>query len=294
MNWQSKSNNVLFKHRLFTIFSLIIHLFCISILQAQDFATVDTRILLILHPSMNCYDYKNSAFFRDNNPEKNSTETFKKLKAAQKKADKENEEINKELKNLDKQRFELSNELLREEQVFAPGDLENMKKRKNDLEAVLSEMRKKNVETTDQIRLHNSKIKDIENNIAELDAVLKNPSSITPNKKNIEKYKELIKNIDKRKAELKKQILENNDNAMKALYLTQKETEEKLTKIRNEIKQIIKEVAEKEKCSLVIDNSYAIRDPEREKRKGTADASGERNPARGDPFSLSEFGKADL
>ncbi len=256
-----------FKFNLILLIFFVTGLLFSPILQAQNFATVDTRILLILHPSMICYDYKNCAFFRDENPNKVSTKAFKELKRAQEKADQENEEILKKIKELDSKRFEYSKELLREQQVFAPGDLEAMKRKKADLEVVLKEYKKQKAENADQIKLQNSKIQATEDSINEINQVLNNPASLIPNEVNIKHYEEQIKNIDTKKAELNAKIMENNDKAMSAIYLTQKETEAKLIKIRNEIKQIIKEVAEKENCSLVIDDTFAMRDPEREKRK---------------------------
>ena len=250
-----------------SLFLFIFVLFASCELYSQSFATVDTRILLILHPSMTCFDYKNSAFFRDQNQDKVSSEVFKELKAAQAKANKENEIYYKEIEELKKERSALSISLLREEQVFAPGDLQILKKNKVDMEKALAEMRKKKVSGFEQIKLNNSKIAALEKEIDEINAVITNPASIVPNKENIDKYKERINNIDIKINDLNDKILLNQDKSMSAIYLTQAETEERLTKIRDEIKQIISEIAKEENCSMVIDSSFAMRDPEREARK---------------------------
>ncbi|HMM61149.1 MAG TPA: hypothetical protein PKC25_13565, partial [Candidatus Rifleibacterium sp.] len=52
-------------------------------------ATVDTRILLMLHPEMNGFDYSNGRFFREKG-ERNIEKTIGELKAAHDRAGKEN------------------------------------------------------------------------------------------------------------------------------------------------------------------------------------------------------------
>ena len=248
-----------------SVLLIVLCLFINCKTYSQIFATVDTRILLILHPSMICYDYNYQAFFRDQTPQKNFFDTLKKVQDAKAKAEKENEIINKEIDQLDKECNKISIELLREKETFAPGDITRYKREREALKSALTEQKKQKVENQNQIKLQQDKIQTMEHKIAELDSVLNNRANRVPNEENIKKYNELLERLYNKIGELELKKLDNLDKAMSELYLTPKETKERLNKISEEIKNIINEVAEKENCSLVIDNSFSIRNPNNKK-----------------------------
>ena len=245
-------------------------------LFAQGFATVDTRILLILHPQMVGYDYNNGAFYRNPNQNDISNKIMMELQKAQEKANAANENIFKQIKELESERLVASNNLMREINVFAPGERKNMEKDISVMKTLLSEMKNSTVGGMEHVRVQNQKIKELENQIASLTQMVENPASFVPNEKIIKEYEDRIASIDKRIAELKAEVIDNNDKAMSALYLTRKETEEKLTKIRSELNDIIKAVAAEEGCSIVIDNTYGVREYDGKNKK--AITSGNDNP----------------
>ena len=170
----------------------------------------------------------------------------------------------------------VSTALIREMNVFAPGERKRMEQEVGVMKSVLAQMKVETVGNMDEIKVHNQKIKDLEDKITFLDAKVKNPASFKPNEKKVKEYKERIAAIDKKIAELNLEIIDNNDKAMSALYLTRKETEERLTKIRNELKEIITSVAADENCSLVIDNTYGVREYDSKTKKSIT--SGNENP----------------
>lgn len=258
------------------IFCTISFFFSYNPLFAQNFATVDTRILLILHPQMVGYDYNNGAFYRNPNQIEVSNKIRIELQKAQKKADLENENITKQIKELESERVAVSTALIREMNVFAPGERKRMEQEIGVMKTVLSEMKAQTVGGMEEVTLHNKKIKELEDKITGLEAKVKNPASFKPNEKNVKEYKERIAAIDKRIAELNLEIIDNNDKAMSALYLTRKETEERLTNIRTELKEIIKAVAADEGCSIVIDNTYGVREYDSKTKKSIV--SGNDNP----------------
>ena len=198
------------------------------------------------------------------------------LQKAQKKADLENENITKQIKELESERVAVSTALIREMNVFAPGERKRMEQEIGVMKTVLSEMKAQTVGGMEEVTLHNKKIKELEDKITGLEAKVKNPASFKPNEKNVKEYKERIAAIDKRIAELNLEIIDNNDKAMSALYLTRKETEERLTNIRTELKEIIKAVAADEGCSIVIDNTYGVREYDSKTKKSIV--SGNDNP----------------
>ena len=258
------------------VFLVVAFIFYSNALFAQGFATVDTRILLILHPSMAGFDYNNGAFFRNPNQVEISNKIMVELRKAQEQADIANEKIFKQIKELESDRFNVSKSLMREMNLFAPGERKKMEREIGVMKRVLAQMKSTTVSDMDQLKIQNQKIKELENQIASCSAMVENPASFARNEKNIKEYENRIALIDKKIAELKAEVSDNNDKAMSALYLTRKETEERLTKIRNELKEIIKAVAEEEKCSMVIDNCYGIREYDNEKK--TSITSNNDNP----------------
>ena len=245
-------------------------------LFAQGFATVDTRILLILHPLMVGFDYNNGAFFRNPNQVEISNKIRMELQKAQESAYIANEKIFKQIKELESERIAASNGLMREMNVFAPGERKKMEQDISVMKTVLNGMKNNTAADMNQVRYQNKKVQELEGQIANLEAVHDNPASFVPNEKNIKEYEDRIASIDKKILELKAEVIDNNDKAMSALYLTRKETEERLTTIRSELKEIINAVAAEENCSIVIDNSYGIREDDSNTKKSII--SGNDNP----------------
>ena len=267
-------NNV---KRFLFIFCVTSFVFCLNTVQAQGFATVNTRLLLILHPSMVGFDYNNGTFYRNPNQQKDITnKTLIELSKAQEKADLANEKIFKQLKELESERHVAAFNLMREMEGFASGERKGLEKQIADMKRFLEGMKGNAAGNMEQVRIQNKKIKEYENQIASLNAILENPASFAPNEENIKQCEDRIANIDKKILELKAEVIDNNDKAMSALYLTRSETEEKLTKIRNELKEIIKAVAAEEGCSVVIDNTFGIREPDSENKRSII--SGNDNP----------------
>ena len=258
------------------IFFVTALVFYSNTLFAQSIATVDTRILLILHPLMVGFDYNNGAFFRNPNQIEVSNKIRMELQKAQEKADVANEKIFKQIKELESERIAVSTALMREMNVFAPGERKKLEQELSIMKKAVAEMKGSTVADMNQVSYQNKKIKELENQINALEAMHDNPAAVVPNEKKIKEYEERIVSIDKSIAELNAEVIDNNDKAMSALYLTRKETEEKLTNIRNELKEIINAVASEEKCSLVIDNSYGIREYDSKTKKSII--SGNDNP----------------
>ena len=269
------------------IFFVTAFIFYSNTLFAQGFATVDTRILLILHPQMVGFDYNNGAFFRNPDQVEVSKKIRMELQKAQEKADIANENIFKQIKELESERIAVSNALMREMNVFAPGERKKMEQELDIMKKAVSEMKSSTVADMNQVRYQNQKIKDLENQISALEARHDNPAAVVPNEKNIKEYEDRIASIDKKITELNAEIIDNNDKAMSALYLTRKETEERLTNIRNELKEIINAVAAEEKCSIVIDNSYGIREYDSNTKKSII--SGNDNPDAGSSALFRSF-----
>ena len=269
------------------IFFVTAFIFYSNTLFAQGFATVDTRILLILHPQMVGFDYNNGAFFRNPDQVEVSNKIRMELQKAQEKADIANENIFKQIKELESERIAVSNALMREMNVFAPGERKKMEQELDIMKKAVSEMKSSTVADMNQVRYQNQKIKDLENQISALEARHDNPAAVVPNEKNIKEYEDRIASIDKKITELNAEIIDNNDKAMSALYLTRKETEERLTNIRNELKEIINAVAAEEKCSIVIDNSYGIREYDSNTKKSII--SGNDNPDAGSSALFRSF-----
>ena len=210
------------------IFFVTAFIFYSNTLFAQGFATVDTRILLILHPQMVGFDYNNGAFFRNPDQVEVSNKIRMELQKAQEKADIANENIFKQIKELESERIAVSNALMREMNVFAPGERKKMEQELDIMKKAVSEMKSSTVADMNQVRYQNQKIKDLENQISALEARHDNPAAVVPNEKNIKEYEDRIASIDKKITELNAEIIDNNDKAMSALYLTRKETEERI------------------------------------------------------------------
>lgn len=245
----------------------VLSAFCSSAVFAIGMGSVDTRVLLMLHPNMSNFDYSNARFFRDQNENKDIDKVYEELRKASEKAQKNNAEINKQIKEFSEQKFVLSQNLLREEQFFAPGDLKLLQKEKTDLETILKELEKERPKSTVEAGLKDAKKEDLKERIKIIEEAIKNSANIEKREPEIKKLKEQIAGIDLKLAELNNEIRINEEKAVKVIYLTTEETDEKLAAIKSEIKQIIADAAKEANITLVIDNSFAMRTPERKDRK---------------------------
>ncbi len=253
------------------LLSVLIFAVCLGIApifaQNQNIGLVDTRILLILHPSMENYDYVNEKFFRDTNPNKDMTETLNKVNEALKEAEIKNTALEAEIKQLLQENCEVITALDRAKFVFAQGDIEKLKKEKAQLESSIEGLKKNYAPGKVSIEASNEEIEQYQKRISEIEALLDNPAAVKIDDKNIKQYEARLKEIDERIAECKAKQYENIDSSMNAIFLSRKETEDRLLEIQKDIKEIISKVAEEENCFLVIDNSFAVRDPVRANRK---------------------------
>lgn len=86
------------------LFSVVALFSAVTLFAANPpggFATVDTRLILLLHPSMANFDFSNGKFFRSETPNKKFEDVLKELQACQKKS-------GEALKGLEEQRRRLS------------------------------------------------------------------------------------------------------------------------------------------------------------------------------------------
>jgi hypothetical protein len=240
--------------------------FCCVGVSAKDMGTVDTRILLMLHPGMISFDYSNGRFFRDSKPEKHIDNVYEQLKEARKVADAKNAALSKEIKELEIQKFEVIKLLTREEQYFAPGDLKLFKKERENLKTALKDLNEQAVDSADEASLVEVKKRDLKERIKVLDDTLNNLSALDVNQEKVKEYKEKIAGLDLALAERANEIRINEEEAVKVIYLTTEETEERINAIRAEIKEIIDKTAKEAHVSLVIDSSFAMRTPTRKHR----------------------------
>jgi hypothetical protein len=256
------------KHLYKQIILLILFMAFCGLSNAKEMGTVDTRILLMLHPGMINYDYSNGRFFRDSTPEKNIEKVLEQLKEARRVADEKNATLNKEIKGIEAQKFELLKLLTREEQYFAPGDLLQFQKDRENLKTALKDLNEQEIKSSDAASLVEVKKADLQERIKILDDTLDNLANLEVNKEKIEKHRLAIAELDVALIDLADQIRKNEEEAVKVVYLTTEETDARLAQIKAEIKTIIDETANEANIALVIDNSFAMRTPER-KRKGT-------------------------
>jgi len=251
------------------IFNKIIVLLCLFVVFSafEAFAigigSVDTRVLLMLHPNMINFDYSNGRFFRDQTPEKDYDAFYQELQKARKIAEEKNAEINKQLKESESDLFELSKALTREEQVFAPGDLKVLQQEKTNLETILKELDKKKPTNNIEISSINEQKQQIEEKIKLINDTIKSSANVVRQEKEIDRLKKQIAQVLSTMTALKDQIRKNEEEAVAAVYLTTEEANEKLESIKQEIKDIIAKTAKEANISLVIDNSFAMRTPKR-------------------------------
>ena len=246
------------------IFNAMTGLNCLSAAEG-GWATVDTRILLMLHPEMNGFDYSNGRFFREKG-ERNIEKTISELKAAQERADKENAPLRERQAKLFQERFSLIQEKSRSDGAPAPGDIEKFHKEKAVLESSLEELKRQKPANRDAERLFAARRVDLQARLEIINSRLAGAANPEETDKTAAQIDEKIKKIDDELSKSADQIRTNEEKSVQAVYLTSEETAARLTKIRDEIDTLIKKAAEESKIATVIDNSFAMRTPPRQEK----------------------------
>ena len=228
-------------------------------------ATVDTRILLMLHPEMNGFDYSNGRFFRDSG-EKNIEKTIGELKAAQDRASKENTPLRERQAKLLQERFSLIQQRSRIDGAPAPGDIEKFRREKAVLESSLEELKRRKPADRDAERLFAARRVDLQGRLEIINNRLAGATSPEEADKNASQIDAKIGKIDADLVKIADQLRQNEEKSVQAIYLTSEETSARLKKIMDEIDALIKKAAEESKIATVIDNSFAMRSPRRKER----------------------------
>lgn len=228
-------------------------------------ATVDTRILLMLHPEMNGFDYSNGRFFREKG-ERNIEKTIGELKAAQERASKENSPLRERQTKLFQERFSLVQQKSRVDGAPAPGDIEKFRKEKTVLESSLEELKRQKPANRDAERLFAARRVDLQSRLEVINNRLAGAASPEETDKNAAQIDEKIAKVDEELIKVAEQIRMNEEKSVQAIYLNSEETSTRLTKIRDEIDALIKKAAEESKIATVIDNSFAMRTPRRKEK----------------------------
>jgi gas vesicle protein len=227
-------------------------------------ATVDTRILLMLHPQMNGFDYSNGRFFR-NPDEKNIDKTITELKTAHEKSQKECAPLMATQKKLLQQRFELLQQQARDQKGFAPGDIEKYHKEKSQLQASLDEVNRQKPADRDAESLFAARKADLHERLKIINNKLSGYTATAPEPED-DTLKDKIDKINKQLKELGQQIQSINEKSVASVYLTTEESEKRLATIKKEINDLIKKAADESKIAMVIDNSFAMRNSQRKER----------------------------
>lgn len=228
-------------------------------------ATVDTRILLMLHPQMNGFDYGNGRFFR--NPDaKTIDKAIGELKLAREKAEKESAPLRETQRKLLQERFELTQQQIRAEGGLASGDLEKFQKEKALLQASIDEVNRQKPANRDAERLFAARKADLQERLNIINSRLTGNTGGLPTESSETSLQKKIDEINGKLTDLDQQLLVIDEKSVEAIYLTTEETEKRLATIRKEITDLIKKAAEESKIEVVIDNSFAMRNPQRKER----------------------------
>lgn len=252
-------------------FVLFILLFSSSCYAQNNMATVDTRILLMLHPAMVDFDYAMERFYRDSSEEKKAEKVYADLYKAQQKTDVKRKELKSKSDSLAQAKFELETAIDKLKNPLGSDEIERLKANKKNLSNVLLQLQSVVSTSKEQQKLNSDKIKDINLRIKDIDGLINNEVVVD------EKYKKSrLEELNNQLIQVEKQIKQNQeeqliveDEAISSVYLTRKETKERIEKIKNEILNIIKDAAKDAKYSIVIDNSFAMRSVNRKRRRGS-------------------------
>ena len=228
-------------------------------------ATVDTRILLMLHPQMNGFDYGNGRFFRATG-EKNIETTINELKTAREKATRESTPLRETQTKLIQERFILTQEFTRASGNLAPGDIESFRKEKAMLEASLEEVKRQRPANREAERIIEARRVDLQERLQIINNRLAGGGAAKTPAASESEIREKIEKIDLQLKETAVQLAIIEEKALSAIYLTTEETEKRLASITHEINSLIRKAAEDSKISTVIDNTFAMRSPQRKER----------------------------
>lgn len=221
-------------------------------------ATVDTRLLLMLHPSMNNFDYASGRFFRDA-AKKSFDKVVKELKSAREKADKETSSIREQQRLLQQTRFDLFRQQMKATQRLTPADIERLQRDKADLETSRKELARKKPSDRDAEKLFSAKMADIKNKLAIVESSIEGQLA-NKNTGDLEKQiQQKIGEVDEKLLALAAKILEVEERAVSSIYLTTDETQARLKKIKDEISSLIEKAAKESKIAVVMDASFAMR-----------------------------------
>ena len=222
-------------------------------------ATVDTRILLMLHPDMAGFDYANGRFFRDKKLDKDINKVVADLKKAREQAEKESIPLRERQKKLMQDRFALMQQKARALQVLAPGDIERLERSKVELQAAQRELQRQRPTDRNSEKIYQARKVDLVRRLAAIEEHLTGTGTGDQRRAQAEKLQQQIAELDKSVAEIAVQIGKIEDKAISAVYLTGEETEARLQQVKDEINSLIQQAAKESKIAVVMDSSFAMR-----------------------------------
>jgi len=222
-------------------------------------ATVDTRVLLMLHPDMAGFDYANGRFFRDKKLDKDINKVVADLKKAREQAEKESLPLRERQKKLMQDRFALMQQKARALQVLAPGDIERLERSKVELQAAQRELQRQRPTDRNSEKIYQARKVDLVRRLAAIEEHLTGTGTEDQRRAQAEKLQQQIAELDKSVAEIAVQIGKIGDKAISAVYLTGEETEARLQQVKDEINSLIQQAAKESKIAVVMDSSFAMR-----------------------------------
>lgn len=222
-------------------------------------ATVDTRVLLMLHPDMAGFDYANGRFFRDKKLDKDINKVVADLKKAREQAEKESLPLRERQKKLMQDRFALMQQKARALQVLAPGDIERLERSKVELQAAQRELQRQRPTDRNSEKIYQARKVDLVRRLAAIEEHLTGTGTEDQRRAQAEKLQQQIAELDKSVAEIAVQIGKIEDKAISAVYLTGEETEARLQQVKDEINSLIQQAAKESKIAVVMDSSFAMR-----------------------------------
>ena len=226
-------------------------------------ATVDTRVLLMLHPDMANFDYSNGRFFRDKVLEKDINKVVADLKKAREQGEKESAPLRENQKKLLQSRFVLLQQLAKVMQVLTPGDVERLEREKSELQASYRELERQRPSDRNAEKMFAARKADFTNRLAIVDGFLSGAANNESREEQSVQLQKKIEVVDKDLADLIVKIGKIEDKAISAVYLTSDETETRLTKVKDEISALIQQAAKESKIAVVMDSSFAMRSQKR-------------------------------
>lgn len=249
------------------VFAVCLTIPVVAISQTEGgWATVDTRVLLMLHPDMANFDYSNGRFFREGSLEKDINKVVAGLKKAREQAEKECEPLRARQKKLLQDRFALMQQKARALQVLAPGDIERLEREKVQLQTAYRELERQRPSDRNAEKMFSARKADLENKLTIIQSHLIDTGTDEQRKEKVNKLQEQIEEIDKNVASIAIQTGKIEDKAISAVYLTGEETEARLKKAKDEINSLIQQAAKESKVAVVMDTSFAMRSPKRKEK----------------------------